>query len=650
MWGGAALHADETKFDPAAERKRLLELAEIKRPQALVLKNLENASPEKRAFLEFYRDRLWPKVEELTALGIRLGAYSVAFDRALFKDNAEKDLWSQEIVNISNKYDAITNGKEWKDLIKQWRDLSVGLDGELARFARKSWETIELGAFSDEMLPSLARLRKLEQDVSDLANNIPSAAKRPEAEEKISQAASDFKAGKISVNEATARIEAAENDGDIAFGKELATKGLAALNELAILRTKLAQSKGYKNWAEYRLATAGRNYAAPYNTVEGQVQFLKDLLTLTQPAFDHFLAERAKEMKGVDSANWRTSQIDHLLSVPSDVLVRDYFPRELGEKKWREAMLENGFSAESLSHIRLDSLPRPGKMNHGGYMNPVTFHSPKNLMVDAESLNLEIPVDTAENFYPSEIEIVQNLRTDGPEGHGTAKHEGGHALHFAFEVSPLEDDKAYGYVEVHSMMMERFETDLAYLLRTAKKRDGSLISQALAETYIRNANINKLIELRTLASRALFELRLWGQAYAEAEGVSSYVEVSKRLWVETMGEGLSQKAAPSAEYDWGNYSFVRPHFRSAWVQYSGYVFASVGAGLVGDVLLDIFEKETARRTFDLQPTMASKLIPFYRDGWRKPFPASVEDFTKKKFSVKDFANSVGHDAANYRAN
>ena len=626
-------------FDRVAEKNRMLQIETVDRTQTLNLVGLESADEKTKAFLEFYKNHIWPQEQTLKNLGIHMSIVNVMVDRALYDNEEESKKWIDDVVKTESEINEISNSAAWKAAIAEWARLAEGLTGELADHARKLGEDIKISAFSEDMIPTLNRVSELSAAIQNKANTVPAAALRESAEEKIIEASSRYLKGELNLSQATSAIQEAELNGDIKFGNELQAAAGDALNEAAVLRTNLARSKGFRSWAEYQNAVGKKAYAESLQSVENQIHFMEEILRLTRPAFDHFLSVRRTEMGLESHLPWTNAQIDFLTKLPDDALVAPYFPKEEGEGRWRQAMEESGYSPDLLNNIHLDSLPRANKMGHGGYMAPLTVLTAKTLSIDSSTLT----VDTGSDFYPAAIEIVQNLRSDGAEGHITAYHEGGHALHYSTENNPLGVGSAYGYVEVHSMTMEHFLTDISHITRTAKDRNGNAIPRDLAQEFIENYSINELLQLRMLATRSLFDLKLWNTEYLAAEqnnGYGSYVATSKRLYEQLFSEHMAYEAAPTPEYDWSAYSFVRPHFRSAEVQYSGYVFALMASTLTAEALLDRLETATGKRSLDQQYSIASHLIPFYERGFATPFPQSVENFTGKQFSVADFTAKI----------
>lgn len=618
------------------EREKMFALQKQGVPaQELVFEGFDSAPTAHREFLEYYQREIRPTQLKLAKLGFDGTWAKVAVDRALYLTDAEKAEWDKIRVDTENESDRISNGDEWKKKVKRWAELAQGLPGNVAKYARDHWKEIELASFDESQLPTLEKITSLMLDVDNAANTSEFAKNIGAVEEEIFKTAVAYKKGEISFETAWKKIEAERARGQMGQSRDIADKVRAQLNEAAKLRTQLAQSKGYKSWSEYELATQASHYEEPLKSVPGRIAFLESVLSKTEALYREIMKKMISSEPGASLETLRESQV-LLLQPETETIMGPYVPRENVDKIWEKTLQESGFNPEGIRHIYRDVMPRPNKYTHA-YMTELFLTAPKVFRVLANSLDLKLAPYSLKDWNPAEVFIIQNFFSDSVDAINTAFHEGGHAIHHVHEENSFQEDWAYAYVEIHSMTMEEFFSDPTFILARMKNRDGKAPSPEEVEKYILHAAVNEITQFRILAGRALFELKLWNADYTKS-GEEDFVTRAVRLYGETISKATLAHGTEGHGVDsTGRGPFNAPHFREGTVNYIGYVGAGISAKLTAQTLLDQFEKETGRRTFLEQPTLAKKLIDgYYRRGFAEPFPKPVERFTGKPFSLDHY--------------
>lgn len=639
-------------FDRVKERRETLDLIAHPPIQQLKLVDTDTATPQESAFVTFFKDEIWPSMSRVTELSFLSGMYNVAVDRALYDiepngDSPEKKDWQKRQVDADNEIQKIITSNEWKARVKNWAQLAEQgtLSGTLADFARRIWKEMELGIFSEAELPSLERMTKVMQDISDISNTSPLVPVLPKTEQAINATIDAYFKGQVSFEEAWKKIESLQPKGKAAHGQDVATKARDLLEEAAVLRTTLAKSKGFSSWAAYQVAQEARHYAEPFKTPEGRIQFLRDLLKATEGPYRDFLIKRLSEIPGASLDTLRRTQLS-LLELESASLIRKYLPKEKIDEIWRAAMTASGFDPKLFETIRLDGYPRENKYTHA-YMANVSNHAPKELTIHAKGLGVEAPAVDPLTWFPAHVYIVQNFRDNGPDAYETAFHEGGHGLDYSLREDLLQNEAAYGYVETHSMMMEQFLDDVEYLLSIGRDSDGNPIPRELAEKFVLNSRINTLMRQRTQFAYALYDLMLWSVPYTPDS--EHFVDRARRLFGELVESAGLATGAIVEGVDWRMGGFATNHFYSGNVRYIGYIVAQMAADMSARKLHNVLKEKTGRETFLSQPLIAEILINgYYRKGFELPFPKSIEQFTGEPFSPDTTVKNMLKTIQNYR--
>ncbi len=639
--------------DRLRERKKMLHLAQTPPIQKLEVVGFSSAPISHQNFLKHFEEKIWPVMSQRDHFMTKASALHTMLDRALYDDEEEKERWMTEKNEAEKELQKLSTSPVWQADVKKWAGLaqealpgtnkdqmnSIDLiSSNLVLWARRTWEDIELGEFTEKEQPWLERLTEISTLISNLSNTSELVPKLGPTEKAINDTVQGFFAGEITFEKAWQKIESLQPEGRTAHGQDVATKGRALLQEAAVLRTKLAQSKGYRTWAAYVMAQQARHYAPGYKTAEEKISFLKRLLHVTKNPYERFLKKRitalqAQKQEGTEELSLdtlRRSQLS-LLQLEDDTIVRDYFPRSKVEGVWQKTMLESGFESWALNCISLDCFPRAKKYTHA-YMNNVSSHAPKTFSIDAKTLDVKAPPVSKEQWHDAAIYIVQNFRDDGPDAWTTAWHEGGHAMDYIHQEDVLGFGAAYGFVETHSMTMERFFQDEEFLLETANAGitdESRKLSREKAREFIRNSRMNSLVQFRTQAAYALYDLQLWNQEYTDA---TSFVDTATRIFGELILDASLAKGFDINGIDWRMSSFATGHFYEGGVRYFGYIVADMAAQMTAEYMWDHFEKTTGRRTLLYQPGIAPLLKErYYRNGFLKEFPKPVEELTQKTF-------------------
>lgn len=633
---GATSEASD-RYPREEERAALLNAINLLQAQKLQINFVSQTSPQAVSFLSIFKNEFWPVSLKLGALDEKASLLYVGVDRALYNDAAEKKQWNDQVLQLESEMNGIRSSKEYQDLIKRMSEAAQGLEGELADFARKAYKHQLQSAFTEAELPFQNRLTELQQKIKTIANEAPVSKHLAESEREAIAIEKRRLNGEISFAEATSAIEALRARSGAALGQYVAQNARELLAEAAIIRTKLAQTKGFKNWAEYQTSANEHLYKSGYKTAADRIPFLRELLASTKSAHKAFLEQRAKEVPGVpqeliqDIFKLRPSQ-QSFFSLPTEALISEYFPVENVQEVWRQTMRQSGFSPTAVERINLDSYPRENKQTHA-YMLTARSHQPETFIVDGRTMKVTVPRQLPNRWMPAMIYIVQNMRADGINAYSTGFHEGGHALDYSHRQDVLGKGQDSSYSETHSMTMELFFSDRDFLLSLGKTREGKSIPPEKVDEYIGNSGLNNLASLRGQSLNALFDLELWNHAYVE--GGEDFVSRAARLNRELTKEYMFALNGQVVDgIDNAYRMFSTDHFYGGQVRYIGYIYAEMAAKMTYDRLLDILEETTGRRTLLNQPSLAKLLIDgYYKRGFGEPFPGATESFVRSKFDA-----------------
>lgn len=625
-----------TEYPRAEERTKMMaNLAQVKETQFnLVIED------EPSAFLSHFESEVYPRLYEIKRLGSINAILSVALDRALYDNDEEKEAWKKEKREASVASSALSSSPEFKEAIKKWEELiQPDQKGSLTDIARRLAEEDRLQGFTQEQMPLVERLTELEEGINQASNESKvTGGMLSEYQKVLEVIEKDFRSGAINFTEATEKLDKVWEKGFHAKGHDVASSAYELLNEMAIVRTKMAQSKGFENWAQYALADNKFTHVEGLRSPEDHINFMSSVLEKTLPAHTAYKDWLIKQNPDIDpqSIDGRNS---FLLSPENDTILSDYFPVDTVNEFWLQTMRESGFSDRYLNSINLDSFPRDNKQTHA-YMWNVVDSQMKTLIVK----DYEIQVATASEEYwnSAVIYIVQNARKNGLDAYSTVFHEGGHGLDFASRLNTLSLSESYAYSETASMTMERFFADHEFLLTKAQSKDGNKASAAQVNEYLKNSAMLEALGSRGQVRNALFDIAIWNEAYTE--GGPKLVDRMREIYKETADKYFPGSDTPLPEGVFaGDRMFATSHFYSGNVRYYGYIYADMASQMTADYLWDHFEQTTGRRTFLNQPTLASILTTGqYQNGFELKFPLATESLTKKKFKPNALVDHINN--------
>ncbi len=637
----------DPNFNRATERSKIIELISNFPEQTITVVAEETATPDQIKLANYFKKIIAPALSRIQKLDFQASLYHIALDRALYDDKAEQDEWMAKEEALNNEINALRSSKEWHSKITSFRHYASEQTGDLANFARRLKEDLDLGEFSEAEMPLLKRISELEIKIGKIAKEAPVVTQLQEAAVTENNAVKEFHESAKSAKDFEAawkKIESVQTKGRAALGQYVAENAGSLISETAIIRTQLARSKGFKTWAEYVTANQSRHYAPGYKTADEKITFLKKLLDLTLEPYQKLLEARLKEVNGPRISEFRPSQIG-LIKLPDDSLIQDYFPRSQVNELVRRTMIESGFDHAKVAAVNIDGFPRAKKHSHA-YMSTVSPHKPKHIIVIADSGRVLAENSDLGNWHLAPSFIVQNYQSDGLNPYETAWHEIGHAMHAAHEEDLLNFGSSYGYIEVHSMTFERFFQDIEFLTSIGQNKEGQALPRHIATVFVRNMLLNKLAAFRIQISYALLDLEVWNRAYtSDSEPLS---ENLAKTFAELREKATLARFQLIDGIDGKYGGLATNHFYSGNVRYFGYIVAEVAAQLTAEELWNRLERDTGRRTLHQQPTLAEMLSnAYYRKGFQKPFPAPIESFTGKTFSAEDFAKRLAAAANEY---
>ena len=598
----------------AAERARMLANVQTPPRQTLAFENLGAISSRSKRFLEFYRQKIWPHDVETAVLSYQIGLLSVLGDRALLDSTEQRKAHEASLL-------ALNSDSGWRAALLQWFGLSKGLRGELADHARFLYEATRTELDSPQAQLLQKQLSEVYSRIRQADNNSPFNLTYGAASRSGYEIQKRFAQGGLDLDQATAEIEKLQATGLIAMGQDLAIREGQDLNELAVLRTRLAQAKGCQTWARCQVAEDAKGYGPGFRTVPERLGFLRARFTETEKAFCAFLTSRT------NGRQFRAAAIQLLLSGRGGNIEK-YFPVAKAEAVWRQMVLANGFDERVLSEIHLDTEPRPGKFA-SGYSNAVSTRRPKVVRIDAKTLNMIYPApEDTQSWIPAEIYVLLGLTYDGTGPYKTLFHEGGHALDYAHRESQFEVSTPYAYTETASMMMEtQFFNDPDFL-----KSMGVPIE--LVSEIGNNRDAGNLVELRTQIATGLIELLLWDYDYTQPSS-ERFVDRALRLFGEYMHEATGASYETRNGLDWRMSVFSQNRFYAGKVRFIAYLLADLSAKFTADALREKLLKASGRATLYEQPQFGPLLVKgLWRRGFRDEFPKAIERFSGKIFQIK----------------
>ena len=569
--------------------------------------NWEHASPQQQKLLRNYQQHIFPLEQLQQYYQNQINTYQLLLDRALFNSEEERSAWKGQILQISHQREEILNADDYRAAINQNELLAHELSGELAVKAHQMYADGQ--QISDNPASSAwwQQMVQLYQEITDQMKSLPLAKNLEKNFQQTNQLVSAF------------------HQGPIAYSNQVASKLRPQLNELAILRTRWAQSQGFAHWGAYIHHRNQRNYAPELQTAAAKITMLEELLTQLRGPTQTLLPPSLE----------RRSQVELLL--PADqTLIAEFFPRDRIFSIWQDAMKQLGFSHHLLDAGQFDLLPRPNKFTNA-YMVDLQRKLLKHLTVDATTLNI---VNRQQRHYPTPvIRVIANFLGDGIIPLLTMMHEGGHLLDFFYHLPGLNHFYSNAFAETHSKFMELFLEEASFLLHYGKNAQGEKINPALVQKYLQNRAINKLFFWQEAMIKALYDLKIWDQAYYP-DGVQ-FVDQCHNI-----AKNLEQQFSPlprlfPENVDYHGAYFRTTHFISGNISYYGYILADISAFLSYQHLQQQLAKTTGQKELFPWPKLAKQLINgLYQFGNDYPFPTNIEQFVGARFSPKKYARDL----------
>lgn len=629
----------DQNFNQEKERAKALSWIQDPAVPKIDIVNLEGAPEQNIVFLNYMKNSWAPMANKIQAHNMKFYVYLVSLDRALYNDEAEKKQWTEAVNFHTKEKNKIIQSAQFHQATDKLHDLSQGLRGEVVDLVNRYWN--QLINFEPQKKDQAVtnELTHLRSTVSDLANNskITSAMLAKTAKETI-EIKNDFYIGKIDILEASRKIDSLASWGLLAKGQDVAISASEALNQAAILYSKLARSKGYQSHAEFIFAQKEDAYSKGMKTPQERIKTLQSTLAQIKPIMTQvYRSLWQKQIPHLKFEDLTTTQLSLLLP-ETDSLVTEYFIKENATKFWHQIFEENGFDMKQLDELVLDLYPRAGKQSQA-YMAPQSIRKPKVFRVDAKTLAVKVPPKQAKNWYPARITILSNLLTDTPVSYVTLGHEEGHYLDYSsrnftdgpFMLIDKEGDpiEATSRSETPSIAMEKVLNDRPTLLDKLIDKEGNPIPEGILDQYLSNKKIDNLLRFIHTATGALFDYTLW--SYNFTEDSETFVERARGL-ARHMKHEYGIGKTPFLSIDTSYQYFGTGHFYGASVKYD-YFYASQTAEMVDQWLLDTLENISGERTYLKQYQMADTLINnLYADTHNATYPKSIEHFTKRKFN------------------
>lgn len=623
-------------FSPAEERQRLLDVLIEDDGQKLTIIDHPEAQVAHRKISQFYKNHIWKLWQQLHPLSKEHNVLSLLLDRALYTSTEERRQWQQRLAELSEEIHNLSNSDEYDRALKEFFRLSKGLHGVLPNIARELFQMQDALGFKPEQGKILQELDRLSMTIDRLARESIYAETLSMVAEQKSEVLARFHSGEMNWREAEARLHGLEAEGGVAFGHDILLQGENELQKMALLRTQLAQTKGFSTWAQYALETQSYQYDSSLRTPEQRLKFLYQILDGTEKLYREAIQNRMAQL-GMESSGLISWGQRELLIPAATSALDPYFPKENIFNIWMNTMRGAGFSSELLSSISIDSDPRPNKHNHA-YMKLLRPQQP--LYLNLNTYNLEIkPSEQDRSKTTPIVQIVQNIRQDGLSPLRTMFHEGGHALDFLHRAYSLWDYSGASYNETHSIFMESFLKDRDFLLDQGRTRHGEKIPVELVDRYLQDEAISQLFRLRYQVGLAIYDLELWNIDYTKDR--AHFTTESRSLFTRVMARSARIRSGEISGLPLADTVFKTSHFYGGRVDYFGYIAAEVAAEVASKIALDRMETESSRRSLYRQKELAKILVQdFYKFGHTVPFPEGIERFIRQSYSVAPYVQSL----------
>ncbi len=623
------LEAQVQRYEISTVRARLLEVRGGLPKQNLRIQG-EATSSETAEFIAFYAEVIHPKMDKMLRLEQQRSALNVLIDTGSYFNKEEHEQWKKEYGALTAQLSAISVDPIYNGEIARWGQMAEGLEGQLAHYARRFARENTLQFFPEEMRSTLTEVALLHQEYKAALIATEAANGMNEWETRITQIPRLYKTGALTFTEAQAQLTAVNaRVGGRYVGFEAAEQKGDVLNKMAVLRTRLAQSKGFRTWSEYQLEASGQGYSPAYRGTVNQREFLHKWIAQLRPVIAHFIERRARELK-VDPSTLRRQHLS-LLTLPDLSLAQPYFPSEKLTDIWQETMIESGFRPETLAQIIVDDKQRPGLKNPTmAYMAGVVTPQADARVLDASTLSFLTP----NHLRPGLMYIMQTYRGAGLSNLRTAYHEGmGHALEYLLKDKEDLTDEGYGYVEVPSMTAEYFLREAQMLFDKAIPFEGEKPTVEQFKIWVSNHEKNSGLNLLSRAGSALYDLDLWDYDYTQPNALT-YLQRAEQVFTEIesrTGQLPLVESHVPAFYG----QVATTHFTSGNVRNIGYSYATLGSEMMAQYISRELQRRTGRADWYRQPGLADLITEaWYKIGWKTQFPENIEQITGQKFDME----------------
>lgn len=632
----APVLAQIQRYDAEVTRELLLSLPEKHTPTPIQLKG-DFKSAKAKAFVEYYLKEIRPVLDSIHKPLLTYKAHKLLLDSGSYVSDAEKDQWLSELEKAEDFLNQLDVDPAWTAKLRRWSQLSRGLKGDLPEVARRGYREREMYSFAPELKGKLDEIAQLDREFDVAINEAPANQHLAQFQKERADAARLFKDGKLSYAEAKRIID--HNVYNYGF-RFVAYEALQVhpnhLNRIAVLRSELAKSKGFKTWAALQLF-GDEGYSKTYRGVETQRQFLLNLIEKLAPVVSEVISARIQEL-GLQESDVKHEHVGVVL--PQGVgQLRLHYPADDLTEIWLESMKESGFSDQFLAQILVDDKQRPKKNATGAYMFAAVSPGVDIEVLNLETLNFVSPKKNSKSWLPGLIYILQSYKIGGTGDLETMFHEGGHALEKTAKYKNKSTPEAYAYVETPSMTMEHFLQDPIFLEAKARLVEGKKPDLAEFQRLVKNSKIAAAFGFLHLASGSLFDIDLWDYDYS-APGAKTFMERVQELNAHNDLLTLSRESAESKVPAYFGL-LATSHYTSGQVRNIGYVFAEMSSQQMANFISDTLEKRTGRRSWLKQSSLAKIFNDrFFAEGWKKPFPENIESITGRKYDPVKILDSM----------
>jgi hypothetical protein len=626
----ASAHAQVQRYERKTMRRNFLRIANQTRTSSVRVVG-KFKSRQAKAFVDYYVQVISPRFEKYSKDIAIYRAISALRDSNSSLNPSEEYNWKRRFRRVMGRLNAFAVSEEVTNELNTWAQLAEGLSGDLPDMARQYKRERELESIPAALKPQLDEMERLDDEYMKTLNVVPATDNLEIYSTEMLNTVVGFKTGKLSFQEAHNRaVDLTERYGHQHIGYQAVQRKGENLNRIALLRTQIAQAKGFQTWAQYVLASSGDGYDLPFRGTTQQIEFLRTYLAAMKPALRQLVQQWATA-RGLQNENLTSNDI-RFISPNGTEMIKEYFPQSKVTDVWESVLLENGFTPEFLRQIYVDDQLRPGKNRTSAYLSSVYVPDNRTEIIQAETLSSK-----AISKAPSQLRtgfnfILQSYKAPGLSGLSTAFHEGGHSTDYLLRFKNRPNPQSYGYTEVASITSEHFTEDAELLYNYATPIDGKKPSVAEFRQAIENQKGKELNSRAYLAKMSLFDLLLWDYDY-QAQGAQTFLERVASLTEELDREYDALPSVPTTVPEFYGY-LETGHFISGSVRNIGYDFAYIASDMMAEYLSDELEAVSGRRNWYQQPEFARIYADkFVSQGWKGTFPSNIEAITGRKFDA-----------------